>query len=96
VTPTNPAAKLYCRSRAGPDAEPITFVGRTEGAIVPARGPADFGWDPVFQPEGFQETYAEMNKDIKNTISHRWGGDQISSILLWLCFGPGDRLFMSR
>jgi inosine triphosphate pyrophosphatase len=56
---------------AGPDAEPITFVGRTEGAIVPARGPADFGWDPVFQPDGFQETYAEMNKDIKNTISHR-------------------------
>jgi inosine triphosphate pyrophosphatase len=56
---------------AGPDAEPITFVGRTEGAIVPARGPADFGWDPVFQPVGFQETYAEMDKGIKNTISHR-------------------------
>jgi inosine triphosphate pyrophosphatase len=64
-----------CHSRGGcpvgPDAEPITFVGRTEGAIVPARGPDDFGWDPVFQPEGFQETYAEMDKDVKNTISHR-------------------------
>ena len=56
---------------AGPDAEPITFVGRTEGSIVPARGPADFGWDPVFQPDGFDTTYAEMDKDIKNTISHR-------------------------
>jgi inosine/xanthosine triphosphate pyrophosphatase family protein len=62
----------------GPDAEPITFVGRTEGRIVPARGPADFGWDPVFQPDGFEWTYAEMDKDVKNTISHRfvcvWGG----------------------
>ncbi|WIA19441.1 hypothetical protein OEZ86_005779 [Tetradesmus obliquus] len=56
----------------GPDAEPITFVGRTEGAIVPARGPADFGWDPVFQPDGFRETYAEMDKGVKNTISHRY------------------------
>lgn len=56
----------------GPDVEPVTFVGRTHGAIVPARGPADFGWDPVFQPDGFDVTYAEMDKDTKNTISHRW------------------------
>ena len=55
-----------------PDVEPITFVGRTEGRIVPARGPTDFGWDPIFQPDGFQETYAEMDKEIKNTISHRY------------------------
>jgi hypothetical protein len=41
---------------------------------VPARGPADFGWDPVFLPDGFDTTYAEMDKDIKNTISHRCGG----------------------
>eukprot|EP01032_Pedospumella_encystans_P009571 gene9571-11254_t len=56
----------------GPGHEPVTFVGRTEGKIVPARGPLDFGWDPVFQPDGFEETYAELNKDIKNTISHRY------------------------
>jgi hypothetical protein len=35
------------------------------------RVPQCFGWDPVFQPDGFQETYAEMDKGIKNTISHR-------------------------
>ncbi len=29
-------------------------------------------WDPVFQPDGFDETYAELNKEIKNTISHRY------------------------
>jgi inosine triphosphate pyrophosphatase len=31
----------------------------------------DFGWDPVFKPDGFEETYAEMDKTVKNTISHR-------------------------
>jgi inosine triphosphate pyrophosphatase len=29
------------------------------------------GWDPIFQPDGFDTTYAEMDKSIKNTISHR-------------------------
>ncbi|RCV42658.1 hypothetical protein SEVIR_9G232900v4 [Setaria viridis] len=55
----------------GPGEEPITFVGRTAGKIVPARGPNDFGWDPVFQPDGFEQTYAEMPKSVKNEISHR-------------------------
>lgn len=35
--------------------EPKVFVGITEGRIVPARGPTTFGWDPVFEPEGFSE-----------------------------------------
>ena len=39
---------------------------------MPARGPPDFGWDPIFQPEGFQLTYAEMESGVKNTISHRY------------------------
>ena len=50
----------------------MAFVGRTEGRIVPARGPTDFGWDPVFEPEGGAETYAEMDKAAKNKISHRY------------------------
>jgi len=32
------------------DSEPVLFQGRTEGKIVSARGPLDFGWDPVFEP----------------------------------------------
>nr|CAB3499478.1 unnamed protein product [Digitaria exilis] len=55
----------------GPGEEPLTFVGKTAGKIVPARGPNDFGWDPVFQPDGFEQTYAEMPKSVKNEISHR-------------------------
>ena len=46
-------------------------MGRTEGRIVPARGSGNFGWDAVFQPDGFDTTYAEMDKAVKNTISHR-------------------------
>ncbi|CAJ1967937.1 unnamed protein product [Sphenostylis stenocarpa] len=56
---------------AGPDSEPITFSGKTPGKIVPPRGPNDFGWDPIFEPEGYDQTYAEMAKEEKNKISHR-------------------------
>lgn len=32
--------------------EPMIFEGRTEGTIVPARGPKVFGWDAIFEPNG--------------------------------------------
>lgn len=67
----------------GPGVEPVMFVGRTDGRIVAARGDNQFGWDPVFEPEGFGETYAEMDKDIKNTISHRYRAlDKLRDYLL--------------
>ncbi|KAI0265063.1 Ham1-like protein [Gloeopeniophorella convolvens] len=56
---------------AGPGTEPILFEGRTEGKIVPARGPSLFGWDPVFEAEGTGLTYAEMESAQKNALSHR-------------------------
>ncbi|KAJ8512437.1 hypothetical protein OPV22_002871 [Ensete ventricosum] len=55
----------------GPNLEPVTFLGKTQGKIVPPRGPTDFGWDPIFQPDGYEQTYAEMPKEEKNKISHR-------------------------
>ncbi|GAA6008604.1 hypothetical protein JCM11491_003364 [Sporobolomyces phaffii] len=58
---------------AGPGTEPIVFEGTTEGQIVPARGPTTFGWDAVFEPvEGAGKTYAEMDGEAKNKISHRY------------------------
>ncbi|XP_075688321.1 inosine triphosphate pyrophosphatase [Rhinoderma darwinii] len=50
----------------------LLFRGKTLGQIVSPRGPRDFGWDPCFQPDGFEQTYAELPKEVKNTISHRY------------------------
>jgi len=54
-----------------PDGEIKIFSGRTDGKIVAPRGPRNFGWDPCFQPAGFDTTFAEMTKKSKNDISHR-------------------------
>ncbi|KAI1795020.1 Maf/Ham1 [Ganoderma leucocontextum] len=56
---------------AGPGHEPTLFEGRTDGKIVPARGPSSFGWDPCFEPDDTGKTYAEMHCEQKNKISHR-------------------------
>ena len=48
------------------------FEGRCDGRIVEEqRGIDGFGYDPVFQPDGFDETFAEMGHEGKNAISHR-------------------------
>jgi XTP/dITP diphosphohydrolase len=48
-----------------------TFVGEVEGSIAPEpRGSGGFGWDPIFVPAGYAETYAELG-DRKHEDSHR-------------------------
>jgi len=59
----------YYSGKAGDQVQ--LFRGKTDGEIVSPRGPTDFGWDPCFQPTGFDQTYAEMSKESKNAISHR-------------------------
>lgn len=56
----------------GPGDEVFLFQGKTQGEIVAPRGSRDFGWDACFQPSGHQQTYGEMEKALKNTISHRF------------------------
>ena len=53
------------------EAPVLLFQGRADGTIVSPRGPRDFGWDPCFQPLGYDLTFAEMPKDLKNSMSHR-------------------------
>jgi XTP/dITP diphosphohydrolase len=49
-----------------------TFEGVVEGTIVDLpRGSHGFGYDPVFQPKGFDQTFGEMASQLKNKISHR-------------------------
>jgi XTP/dITP diphosphohydrolase len=48
------------------------FEGIINGRIIEEkRGLTGFGYDPVFQPDGYDETFAELGMDIKNRISHR-------------------------
>ncbi|MDP2908892.1 MAG: non-canonical purine NTP pyrophosphatase, partial [Nanoarchaeota archaeon] len=47
------------------------FIGEAEGLIVSPRGESGFGWDPIFQPKGYNKTFAEMRSEEKNIISHR-------------------------
>lgn len=48
------------------------FEGRVDGEILPERrGVTGFGYDPVFRPDGFQQSFAEMDADLKNSMSHR-------------------------
>jgi XTP/dITP diphosphohydrolase len=48
------------------------FEGVVEGTIADkARGSGGFGYDPIFIPEGFEKTFAELPVELKNTVSHR-------------------------
>jgi XTP/dITP diphosphohydrolase len=49
-----------------------TFEGVVEGTIVDQpRGSHGFGYDPIFVPQGFKRTFAELPAELKNRISHR-------------------------
>lgn len=60
------------------------FEGTVNGLIRTARaGSGGFGYDPIFQPEGYDVTFAEMSLDEKNNISHRARAvDQLVDFLL--------------
>ena len=61
---------VICLAR--PDTDPVFFNGIVKGRIVPSmRGRGGFGYDPIFQPDGFDRTFAEMGSTEKNRISHR-------------------------
>jgi len=54
------------------DGKITTFEGIVNGEIIrERRGGEGFGYDPIFQPEGYDQTFAELGTGIKNHISHR-------------------------
>lgn len=55
-----------------PDGHTECFEGKVSGKLVfPPRGEKGFGYDPVFVPQGYSCTFAEMNPEEKNAMSHR-------------------------
>lgn len=63
--------------------EEILFNGIVKGTIPEEKmGNSGFGYDPIFIPEGFSESFAQMGSDMKNSISHRYRAtEQLSNYL---------------
>ena len=66
-------AKFVCAlSLAWPDGHDETFLGTITGALkFPPSGDRGFGYDPIFVPTGFTQTFGEMDPDKKHAMSHR-------------------------
>jgi XTP/dITP diphosphohydrolase len=66
-------ARFCCTfAMAWPDGHDEIFEGKMEGQIVwPMRGTQGHGYDPIFQPDGFDKTFGELDRWEKNRISHR-------------------------
>ncbi len=69
----NRRARFVCAIAIAINGEVIeTFEGEVKGIIADApRGENGFGYDPVFIPDGYSETFGELSDEVKNKISHR-------------------------
>jgi XTP/dITP diphosphohydrolase len=70
---------------AWPDGEEALFRGEVYGRLTwPARGERGFGYDPIFVPDGYHQTFGELDPDLKHRISHR---ARAFAKLVAACFG---------
>jgi XTP/dITP diphosphohydrolase len=69
----NRNAKFVCVIAIANDGDILaTFEGEVKGTIIDTpRGEGGFGYDPIFIPEGFDKTFAELDASVKDKISHR-------------------------
>ncbi len=73
VKPEDRKAKFVCAiALCHPSGKKVTVEAHCEGQItMEPRGNLGFGYDPLFMPNGFQQTFAEIAETEKNSISHR-------------------------
>ncbi|MET3682573.1 XTP/dITP diphosphohydrolase [Alkalibacillus flavidus] len=73
VSESNRDAAFVCViAFAEPNSTTLTSEGKCAGSITDKRyGEHGFGYDPIFKPDGYDQTLAELGPEIKNTISHR-------------------------
>ena len=69
----NRAARFVCSiALVSPDGREFSVEGSCRGRIIEsAAGAQGFGYDPLFVPEGYEQTFAELSAEEKNALSHR-------------------------
>ncbi len=66
------SAQAICTYCFMEDEKPVIIQGIVNGQIVkPSQNKNGFGWDPIFKPDGYDQTFAEMDPKTKNETSHR-------------------------
>ena len=67
------SARFVCAlALSRPRSVTMVRIGKIDGTIVwPPRGDRGFGYDPIFVPDGYTETFGEMDPVLKNDMSHR-------------------------
>lgn len=84
VPPAQRGAHFVCVLLvAGPDGTEAVFEGRCEGVLgeVP-QGGTGFGYDPLFLPDGYSESFAQLGDAVKNELSHR--GRAWAQLAAWM------------
>ena len=72
IAPEHRAASFVCTLALVSESQELTFTGIWPGSIATEeRGSNGHGYDPVFVPDGFVQTAAELEPEIKNSMSHR-------------------------
>jgi XTP/dITP diphosphohydrolase len=73
IDPNGQPARFVCViALAKRGYKPLTFRGTVEGTLkFPPAGQKGFGYDPIFVPNGYSRTFAEMDEQVKRDISHR-------------------------
>ncbi|MBK1831313.1 XTP/dITP diphosphatase [Verrucomicrobiaceae bacterium R5-34] len=73
VAESERSARFRCVMVLAENGEALAhFDGAVEGHILSARhGEGGFGYDPLFVPEGYEKTFAELGEEVKNSLSHR-------------------------
>lgn len=75
--------------------EAAHFQGSVEGKLVSElRGEGGFGYDPLFIPEGYDQTFAELGDEVKNQLSHR--ARALAPAIAWLTSQPAESDAVSR
>ena len=80
---SRPVLKPSGARRLSPLRQQYVFEGVCSGRIIgESRGDGGFGYDPIFVPEGYDKTFAELGEKVKNQESHR--GRAVRSLVEWL------------